>query len=204
MRKAIAASLSTLLLALASPAAFAQSPASVIYACVGTSGTLQIVPSGTECKKNESLLSWNVGGPSGPPGPRGPSNAFVADNSAAGSVGVSTDASSPTPVVALKLPPGNYVLNAVVGLSAQIAPGTLVPFVDVACRYADGTAPFGPNFRTLVGGKSTSFASIPLIAARTLPAADIVTVACAAEGGIAVSTQPSLVIAVQVESLSAP
>lgn len=202
MRALPAATACALVLVLESGTAFAQSTSDAIYACVGTSGTLRIVASATECRKNENLLNWNAGGPIGP---RGPSNAFVADNSSIGNAFISTDLSSPTTIAALQLSPGNYVLNGVVGLYANIPAGTLVPFVNVACRFADGAGTIGAEFRALVGGKSTSFASIPLTAAITLSASDTVAVTCVAEAtSIQVSTQPSVVTAIQVESLSGP
>jgi hypothetical protein len=40
----------------------------VIYACVLKDGTLYIVPDADQCKKNETLLSWNIMGPQGNPG----------------------------------------------------------------------------------------------------------------------------------------
>jgi hypothetical protein len=45
----------------------------VIYACVNASdGTLRIVSSPAQCKKNETLLSWNIMGPKGDTGATGP------------------------------------------------------------------------------------------------------------------------------------
>ena len=43
------------------------------YACTNNSdGTIRMVAAGTECRKNETLISWNQVGPIGPMGPAGP------------------------------------------------------------------------------------------------------------------------------------
>lgn len=55
---------------LVSRIAHAETP-SVIYACVGTNGSLRIVESTTTCKSNETPLSWNQQGVQGPPGQGG-------------------------------------------------------------------------------------------------------------------------------------
>lgn len=45
----------------------------VIVACVNEkNGGIYIVDSGTECKNNEAVLTWNIEGPQGPQGPEGP------------------------------------------------------------------------------------------------------------------------------------
>jgi len=78
-------------------------------------------------------------GPAGPAGPIGPSNGFVGHNFSAGTpfvpVAMSTDVNAPTRILALALPAGSYVFNATVGLHAQIALGTLAPFVNVECAF---------------------------------------------------------------------
>src|SRR4051795_11822754 len=54
--------------------AYADQPASQIYACVNaSSGTIKIVDAGTTCKEHETPLVWNTQGPQGVPGPAGPS-----------------------------------------------------------------------------------------------------------------------------------
>ena len=191
---------------LACGAASAQVGSGVIYACVGSSGAVQIVAAGTACKKNETALNWNATGPTGAPGPRGPSNVMVADNLAAATAILSTDASRPTRVVALQLPAGNYVLNGIVGLTAAISPGTLVPFANVSCRLTDGTGPVSAGFSMLLGEKTTSHASIPVAGAITLTSADAVGIDCVTQNasGVEISTQPSVLTAIQVDALSVP
>ena len=146
-------------------------------------------------------------GPAGPAGPRGPSSGLVADNFSAGFVPVlvSANASAPTPITTLALPNGSYILQATVGIQADIASGTLVPFTNVQCSFVDGAGPFGANFRTQIGGSTDNSASIPLLAAVTLATADIVTVACFNDNaGIAVTTGESVVTAIQVGTLTGP
>lgn len=58
------------LLAISATWALAQTDG-VIYACKVTDGTIRIVSDPAECKKNETLLSWNIIGPQGPQGPQG-------------------------------------------------------------------------------------------------------------------------------------
>jgi hypothetical protein len=59
--------LALILLVASATWALAQSEG-VIYACVVNDGTLRIVPDASQCKKNETLLSWNIMGPQGNPG----------------------------------------------------------------------------------------------------------------------------------------
>ena len=59
--------LALILLVASATWALAQS-GGVIYACVLKDGTLYIVPDAGQCKKNETLLSWNIMGPQGNPG----------------------------------------------------------------------------------------------------------------------------------------
>ena len=146
-------------------------------------------------------------GPVGPAGPRGPSNGFVGDNVSAGfaPVALSADASAPTLILALALPAGSYIMQATVGLHADIAFGTLVPFTNVQCSFADGGGPFGTVSRTQVGGSTHSSASVPLLAPVNLGAPDTVTVACSRDSGaIEVDTRPSAVTAIQIGTLTGP
>ena len=189
----------------------------VFHACYSKSGAvIRIIDSATAtCNSNETEIRWNEIGPRGAAGtpglvgatgPQGPSNAFASDNFSAGfsTTAVSTDASRPTQVVALTLPAGSYVLNGVVGLYASIPGGTLVPFTNVQCVLSNTSGPIGTDFRTLVGGSTTNYASIPLTTAVTLATPDIVTLACVAENGPPVFTRPSAVTAIQVQTLTGP
>ena len=195
------------LVAFASSAAVGQTQPAAIHACIGSSGLLQVVAAGTACNKNQTALTWNVAGPQGlvgPPGPPGPSTAFTTDNFSGGfgAEVLSSDPSNPTEIAALDLPAGNYVLNAVIGLYASVPLGTLAPFSPVQCSLRDGTAIVGTEFRALVGGATASFASLPVVATITLPAAGTVTVACVAGAGLQVLTRPSTLTAIQVSTLS--
>jgi hypothetical protein len=146
-------------------------------------------------------------GPAGPAGPRGPSNGLAADNFSSGlvPVPVSTSGGAPTMVLALALPTGNFLVQAAIGLHADIALGTLNPFANVQCSFADGAGPFGATIRTQVGGSTDNSASIPLLAAVSLAAPDTVTVACFNDNaGIAVVTGESAVTAIQVGTLTGP
>jgi Collagen triple helix repeat (20 copies) len=49
----------------------AQTADGPIYACVLRDGTLRIVADASQCKKGETLLTWNIMGPQGPAGPTG-------------------------------------------------------------------------------------------------------------------------------------
>jgi hypothetical protein len=75
-------------------------PAGSITACVktkdggddgGSKGSLRIVGSASECKKNEQALSWNQQGPAGPAGPAGAAGAAGAAGPA-GPTGAKGDA----------------------------------------------------------------------------------------------------------------
>jgi hypothetical protein len=189
----------------------------VIHACYAKSGaTLRIMDSTTTtCGSNETAIQWNqagstgVSGPQGPAGttgPRGPSNAFVGDNFSAGfaSVTLTSNGFGPTRVAALALPAGSYVLNAAVGLYVNVAVGTLVPFSNVRCAFSASMGTIGTQFRASVGGSTSSYATLPLAAAVTLANADTVVLTCVADSGPPVFTQPSVVTAVQVETLATP
>jgi hypothetical protein len=145
-------------------------------------------------------------GPGGATGTRGPSDAFVGDNFSTGGapVALSANAGSPTTILALALPAGSYVVQAVVGLHADIVGGTLVPFSNIQCSFADSSGPFGADSRTLIGGSTQSAASVPLLAALTLGAPNTVSVVCSTDGALEVFTRASTVTAVQVETLAGP
>ena len=51
---------------------FARAQVTTVLACVSTKdGAMRNVASTTACKNNETLLQWNVRGPTGPSGPQG-------------------------------------------------------------------------------------------------------------------------------------
>ena len=89
----IVLSLSLALLALGAGYALAQT-GGVINACVSKGGTLRIVAD-PECKKNETLLSWNSTGPQDLPGELAPANLYAgqvrADGTFKGSAGVTVE-----------------------------------------------------------------------------------------------------------------
>jgi len=185
--------------------ALAQTQSGAIYACVGSTGVPQIVAPGTTCKKNETLITWNVAGSQGAPGPTGPSTGFAADNFSVGfsAEAISTDASLPTEITGLNLPAGSYVMTGVVGLHASIPIGTLVPFANVQCNLHSSAGIVGADFRALVGGAATSFASLPVMATFSSPVATTVTIACVADSNLQVLTGPSTLTAIQVGTLIA-
>ncbi len=169
----------------------------------------------TTCGSRETAFQWiqtgptGAAGPQGTPGitsPRGPSSAFAGDNFSAGftSAAISTDPSAPTGVVSLTLRAGSYALNAAVGLYANVAAGTLVPFTNVRCAFSGSVGMLGTDFRALVGGSATSYATLPLVTAITLANADTVIFACVADTGPSVVTRPRVVTAIQVETLVTP
>lgn len=54
------------------PRAHAAAASDVIVACVASNGDVRIRTSASDCKQNETLLTWNAQGPSGAAGPAGP------------------------------------------------------------------------------------------------------------------------------------
>jgi hypothetical protein len=189
----------------------------VFHACYEKSGgALRVIDSTkTTCRSNESPILWNHAGPAGVPGPqgvpgtagpRGPSGAFVSDNFSAGFVSVvlTGDALAPTRLAAVALPAGSYVFNAAIALYVDVAVGTLVPFSNVRCALSGSTGTIGMQVRATVGGSASSYATLPLVAAVTLANAETVVLGCVAESGPPVSTQPSVLTAVQVEALRRP
>jgi hypothetical protein len=190
------------------------SSADALVLCANSSGSIVALD---QCKAGMTQLdptavglvgppgSTGLQGPVGPVGPRGPSNGFVGDSVSAGSVAVSADTTAPTLIMALALPAGSYIVHATVGLHAAIAIGTLVPFTNVQCSFANGGGAFGTGSRTLVGGSTDSSASVPLLASVNLGTPDTVTVACSKDsGGIEVSTRASTITAIQVGTLTGP
>jgi len=189
----------------------------VFHACYAKPGaTMRIIDSATTtCGSNETAIQWNQAGPTGAPGsqgspgntgPRGPSDGLVGDNYSDGfnSVVVSTDPSVPTRVVSLTLPAGSYLLNAVVGLYSNVPLGTLVPFTNVQCVFSDTTATIGTDFRISVGGSAASYSSLPMVAAISLVNTETVVLGCVAGSGPSVVTRPSVVTAIQVQTLVTP
>ena len=189
----------------------------VFHACYAKSGaTMRIIDSATmACGSNETAIQWSQTGPTGAPGSqgspgntglRGPSGGLVGDNYSSGfnSVLISTDPSAPTPVVSLTLPAGSYLLNAAVGLYSNVTVGTLVPFTNVQCAFSDATGTIDTDFRVSVGGSATSYATLPMVAAITLVNADTVVLGCVTGSGPGVLTRPSVVTAIQVETLVTP
>ena len=66
--------LALILLAASATLALAQTNG-VIYACVVRDGTLRIVSDANQCKRGETLLTWNIMGPQGPKGDTGATGA---------------------------------------------------------------------------------------------------------------------------------
>jgi hypothetical protein len=194
-------------------------PSGVIHACYSRSGgNVRVIDdSVTGCKTGETALAWSVQGPqgpqgpagpkgatgatgatgdTGPTGPRGPSDGFFTNNDQSfGSVPIPTSGS--VTVIALPLPAGTFILNAVVALGGGSS------FVIVKCVFSTSTNPFFTGVQTQVGGPLTSFAAIPLTTAVSLAAADTVSINCSATAD-GVASQPSSINAVQVATLTGP
>ncbi len=79
----------------------------VIHGCYGNSnGQLRVIDDAqSTCKNNETPLSWNA---QGPPGPSGASHAYQASDPNL----IAPLPNTPTQILSLSLPPGNYVVVA--------------------------------------------------------------------------------------------
>lgn len=136
----------------------------------------------------------------GTPGPAGGARAITADNFSAGftAATLSTSLSSPTTLLTLALPTGHYVLQATVGLHVDVPLGTLNPFVNARCAFFDSGGQIGTDFSTGVGGSPTSDATLPMLATYGAATADLVSVRCSADAGLAVQARPSVAVAIAV------
>jgi hypothetical protein len=196
-------------------------PSGVIHGCYSRSGgNVRVIDdSVTGCKTGETALAWSVQGPqgpqgpagpkgdtgatgatgdTGPTGPRGPSDGFFTNNDKK-FVAVNIPTSGGVTVIALPLPAGAFIVNAVVALTGELGSS----FVTVKCGFATSTNPFITQVQTQVGGPPTSFASMTLTTAVSLAAADKVSVTCDADADGVIS-QPSSITAIQVATLTGP
>jgi hypothetical protein len=127
--------------------------------------------------------------------------AFVSDQSSVfGSVVIGTG----TVVASLKLPPGSWVIFATVALAA--AGGALGTTV-VQARFALNGTPFSQevqtNFTVTTSGPSIAgFTVIPLNSGVVLNQQKTLQVVCTATQANTVSSQPTTITAIQVESLT--
>lgn len=193
----------------------------VIHGCYSRSGgNVRVIDdSVTGCKTGETALAWSVRGPQGPQGPAGPkgdtgATGATGDTGPTGPRGPSdgfftnqdhsfTAVSLPTAlpgatVIALPLPAGTFIVNAVVGVARSQS-----SIVEVLCHLSTSSDPFFSHIQTTFGGVLDSFATLPLTAAVSLAAADTVSVNCYADTA-GVLSQPSSITAIQVATLTGP
>jgi hypothetical protein len=160
----------------------------IIHGCYQTnSGNLRVVDNGVQgCRPSETVISWNA------VGPRGPSNAFYKDQRGSFS-SEELDGNDFSNLLTLSLPTGSYVVNATVALV-----GTTVGTAQ--CRiHTANNATTGNLVQQTVGGPNI-FALMPLTHALTLTGTTDVSILCRASGSI--STQPSIITAIQVGTLT--
>lgn len=175
----------------------------VIHGCYSSAAaTARIIDASvTTCRPNEIAISWNVTGPTGSPGstgspgPRGPSNAFSADNSSE-FASVQLHSEEYVVLLTLSLPAGNYVANAVAGISSS---GTAAA-VQCAILKQSINFPVGVSVQSTTAPAVSTFLAIPLVVAFTLDASDHIELACRSTASA--FSQPSAMTATQVETLT--
>ena len=190
----------------------------VIHACYSRSGgNIRVIDdSVTGCKTGETALAWGVQGPqgpsgpagpkgdtgatgdTGPTGPRGPSDGFFTNQDHSFSAVALPTAPPGATVIALPLPSGTFIVNAVVGVARSQS-----SIVEVLCHFSTSSDQFFSHIQTTFGGELDSFATLPLTAAVSLAAADTVSVNCYADTA-GVLSQPSSITAIQVATLTGP
>jgi hypothetical protein len=128
--------------------------------------------------------------------------ALVSDEEQFGSVVIDTDF---TVVAALKLPPGSWVVFATVALAAATdALGTAT----VQMRFQLDGNPYGTAVQSdftitnQLGGIIGGFRVVPLTTGLVLDTEKTLQVACAATQKDTVSSQPTTITAIQVESVT--
>jgi hypothetical protein len=163
----------------------------VLHGCYKPGGAVRIVDDTvTACKTEETPINWNA---TGPKGDRGASDAFVVDRE-------STFSSQPlalgtfTRMASMSLPAGSFVVNATAAVAGDATFGV------AQCQIRSPAGSLGRAVQATVGGSPNSFATISLTAAFTLAAADEVSLAC--RGDSSVVTQPSVMTAIQVQTLT--
>jgi hypothetical protein len=167
----------------------------VLHGCyLKSSGVLRVVDEGVACKSTETKISWNATGPAGDPGDRGPSDAFYIDQRG-NFASQSLDPSEFTTLVTLSLPAGSFVVNGIAALVGNSA------FHTAQCRIGTNTGILGDLVQTSIGGAPTSFGTITLTTAFTLDAPADAAILCRASSDD-ISTQPSTLNAIQVETLT--
>lgn len=163
----------------------------VIHGCYQkTNGSLRVIDTeaGGKCSSNENSLSWNQ---TGPAGPRGPSDAYLASD------GGKPIGLSPTTLVSLTLPAGNYTLIAKTGVydlsSADI----------VDCLLQAGTSTLDED-KVRVDGLTTTNDDnefMDLIGVVSLASTGTVSVVCTSSNSASENTQ---LLATQVATLHQP
>jgi hypothetical protein len=132
--------------------------------------------------------------------------AFVSDQSSSFiSVDIGTGFPDFTVVAALKLPPGSWVAFATVALAA--AGGVLGTTTVQMCFLLDGK-PHSPSVQSdftitnQFGGTIGGFQVVPLTTGLVLDTPKTLQVGCVATQKITVSSQPTTITAIEVESVT--
>jgi hypothetical protein len=200
MRRLVAVSCATSVVAAASLAAAPTAGASTIYVCVKKkSGVMRLVDRKAKCKRGESKLTWNQSGPAGPAGKTGATGATGTTGSG-GSAGLNgavagfsasepneiNIAGSTVTILSKSLPAGSYIISADVGLKLFGEETTKKPGADIECFLTDGSSEVGGIWGggTTVELGSKQFiadGSIPLQLAITTTSTTTVKVECEAE-----------------------
>jgi hypothetical protein len=179
----------------------------VIHGCyLKSGGTVRVIDSSvTNCKAGETAISWSVQGPPGlpgapgapgEPGQRGPSDAFLVDQRSSFASHL-LDNLTFTDLVTLSLPAGSYVVNG----TAALASGATFAGAQCFIRNPGSTPAFPPfDVQGTIGGSANSFLTLTLTGAFTLSAPADVSLSC--RGASSIATQPSVMTAIQVETLT--
>jgi hypothetical protein len=120
--------------------------------------------------------------------------AFVSDQGSSGSLVIGTGLDDFTVVAALELPPGSWVVFATVALASTGATGTAV--VQIAFLLD------GKIYSTAVQSDFGGFLVVPLTTGLALDRRQTVQVGCVATEPDTVSSQPTTITAIQVESVT--
>jgi hypothetical protein len=165
----------------------------VINACVDNNGGIRLLQTNqygfppNPCQSYETPISWGV------TGPRGPSDGFLKDQRS--SFGSQALSGTPLAIIKLTLPSGRYVVNATAAVVGGVTFATAQCFLrgSISGNVSDAV-------QTTTGGSGNSFAAIPLTTAFTLTATEDIALVCSASGSV--STQPSTITAIRVETLT--
>jgi hypothetical protein len=191
---------------LAALAAAPQADAATIYACVKkTSGATRIVSRTARCKRGERRLSWSVAGPAGANGANGAAGANGPGGANGAVAGFLARNAGPTPLsgkglqvlVSKVLPPGSFVFNVKVFLTAHAAakstalveclildaPGTTAPTTG---EPLDAGA-WGAVLEAGIPSEFNAYATLPFAAGFSSSVTTTLDLACAGSASITAS-----------------